>query len=93
MLLDKPSDWLARPLKTHMKYYIWCFERQQWWLAGRSGYTAKLDEAGIYNEAEAIEICLDANRQLHTTVEEAMVPVETARARELSWCHSIRHEI
>lgn len=57
-----------------MKYHIWSFEHNAWWRAARRGYTINLTEAGIYEEAEALEICKGANL-LPGQINEAMVPI------------------
>jgi hypothetical protein len=61
-----------------MKYRIWSNEHRAWWKPARHGYTSLKSQAGIYNEKEAIEICLDANIVLREkeVPKEAMVPVD-----------------
>lgn len=45
-------------------YYIYCAERSHqtayWWRPGRCGYTANLDEAGLYSKADADQILRDS---------------------------------
>lgn len=55
-----------------MQYLIWSFEHNAWWKWARNGYTKTVGAAGVYSQAEACDICVDANR---TGVNEAMVPV------------------
>lgn len=39
------------------EYLIWSNEHRAWWRPKRAGYTARVDEAGIYKADEAITIC------------------------------------
>lgn len=57
-----------------MKYRIWSFQHKLWWRAKSNGYCSDFDCAGIYEQEDAIRICINANH--HSDVEEAMVPVE-----------------
>ena len=57
-----------------MRYRIWSFEHKAWWKPNEHGYTPDYENAGIYQQINAIEICIRANH--HSDVNEAMVPVE-----------------
>lgn len=41
--------------------YIKNLERNQYWKKNKFGYTSDLNEAGLFNTEEVIEICRDAN--------------------------------
>lgn len=51
-------------------YFIWNEERGAWWRPHRRGYTRKLSEAGLYDEAEARQIVAEANKYLAPGVKE-----------------------
>ena len=60
------------------QYRIWSFEHQAWWRPGHAGYTMKQDEAGLYEQNEALDICFNANRfPRSNSVDECMVPIES----------------
>lgn len=42
-------------------WLIWSEEHQSWWRPGRHGYTAQMMAAGLYSEAEAVQISREAN--------------------------------
>ena len=41
-------------------YYIWSNEHRAWWRANHHGYTANIEEAGLYNRKLAMSICKQA---------------------------------
>ncbi len=43
-----------------MKYLIWSNEHSAWWMPRQEGYTTHWLKAGVYTEAEAINICRSA---------------------------------
>ena len=45
-----------------MLWMIYSNEHKGWWRAARRGYTNSVLNAGEYSEAEAREICADANK-------------------------------
>lgn len=51
------------------KYLIWSNEHQLWWRPGHRGYTGYIEEAGRYDQDEAIDIVVKAScdLQLHIT--------------------------
>lgn len=53
-------------------YLIWSYEHDAWWGPGKCGYTRDETKAGRYQEAEAKEICDNAN-QYSATTKECMV--------------------
>lgn len=66
------------------KFYIWSFQHHAWWRPGCNGYTGALNEAGMYSLKDAVEICKQANVNVHPNklnpvigkeMCEAMVPV------------------
>ena len=42
------------------RYLVWSNEQRAWWRPDRRGYTVKLDAAGQYTKAEALDICAHA---------------------------------
>lgn len=56
-----------------MKFFIYCFERNQFWKQSEFGYTSDIQEAGEFTYDRAITICENANKH-SSTVQEAMVP-------------------
>jgi hypothetical protein len=54
------------------EYKIWSIEHNCWRGADFSGYTQNLNEAGIYQESEALSICKTANVVI---TDECMIPV------------------
>lgn len=65
------------------RYVIWSFEHNAWWRPGRMGYTQWLVEAGQYSEAEAQEICVQANQYLPAgQLQETAVLLSDAQAAE-----------
>lgn len=49
------------PPSSHYIFYIWSFEHSAWWRPFFGGYTNNLEDAGIYNLADAQSIVNDAN--------------------------------
>jgi hypothetical protein len=41
-------------------YLIWSNEHGAWWGPGRRGYVRRIENAGRYSHAQAIEICTEA---------------------------------
>jgi hypothetical protein len=41
-------------------YLVWSNDHRRWWAPHRSGYVERIDDAGRYSHAEALEICTDA---------------------------------
>lgn len=41
-------------------YLIWSNEHRGWWGPGRRGYVPRVEQAGRYSEAAALDICTDA---------------------------------
>jgi hypothetical protein len=69
-----------------MMYYIQSYEHQYgdfiaWWGKRRSGYVQCLEDAGLYTEEEAKEICHSAN--LGRDIRERMLPQEEVEAAAL----------
>jgi hypothetical protein len=58
---QEPND-LGPFFMSKTLFLIWSYEHNAWWAPGRSGYTSDLRKAGRYTEAEAQEICLQANQ-------------------------------
>ena len=60
------------------EYLIWSFEHDGWWKPEWKGYTEKLSQAGVYSYAEALKICLNANKyqKENKFPNEAMVPIQ-----------------
>lgn len=54
-------------------FWIWNTERNAWWAPECHGYTNKIEEAGIYSEEKAREICDQANRHSDSP-QDLMVP-------------------
>lgn len=52
-------------------FAIWSNERKAWWRQNRHGYTRDPEEAGLFSEETAQEICNEANL---IEIEEVMVP-------------------
>ena len=44
---------------TH-DYLIWSNEHSGWWRENRCGYAGRIEDAGRYTQAEALEICTNA---------------------------------
>lgn len=57
--------------------------RGQWWRANRSGYTWKLEHAGVYTEREAIGITKHSDRSTMVEVDDDMLERLEARETEL----------
>ena len=79
--LVTPDPDRKRPLVVPEKrYLIWSFEHDAWWAPRSNGYVRDFEEAGIYGEAQALQIVRDANRfsqnrDLVRKPNEALVPV------------------
>lgn len=60
------------------RFYIWDFERNQFWLPAQVGYTSFVNEAGRYPFERAIEIAQDANKYQGTwrKPNTAIIPVK-----------------
>lgn len=58
-----------------MKYRIWSIEHNAWWKPDHNGYTLSIHSAGIYDEAEALDIVEHANQFTADKPNEALVPV------------------
>jgi hypothetical protein len=41
-------------------YLIWSNQHRAWWGPARRGYVNRVEDAGRYSEATALEICTDA---------------------------------
>ena len=41
-------------------WLIWSNEHRAWWRAGGNGYTMQVSQAGLYSEADALDICARA---------------------------------
>lgn len=41
-------------------YLIWSNEHRAWWGPNRSGYVARVEDAGRYSYEQAIDICIAA---------------------------------
>lgn len=41
-------------------YLIWSNEHKAWWGPQRSGYVARVEDAGVYNQTAALQISIDA---------------------------------
>ena len=42
------------------EYLIWSNEHRAWWGPGSAGYRRRVEDAGRYSHAEAIDICTNA---------------------------------
>jgi hypothetical protein len=46
---------------THKLYYhLWSNKHSRWWKPDAMGYTAHIDEAGVYTEEQAVEHVVQA---------------------------------
>ena len=45
---------------TYDDYLIWSHEHGAWWGPNRSGYSQSLSKAGVYSQAEAFHLCIEA---------------------------------
>ena len=41
-------------------WLIWSNEHRAWWRGGGNGYTVQVSQAGLYSEADALDICARA---------------------------------
>jgi hypothetical protein len=48
------------PKRKDNSYLIWSNEHKAWWGPQRSGYVARVEDAGCYNYTAALEICFGA---------------------------------
>lgn len=63
-------------------YLIWSHEHRGWWRGNRTGYSANLWDAGLYDAAEAQEICEQASIGWHAGLPpEVIVPLPENFAR------------
>lgn len=42
-------------------YLIWSYEHDGWWKENSTGYTDDVEQAGLYTEEQASQICNEAN--------------------------------
>ncbi len=56
-----PMQWRDDPLRD--MFVIWSREHHAYWRPGSAGYCAELFGAGLYTQAEAVEICSNAEKQ------------------------------
>ena len=42
------------------EYLVWSHEHSAWWGPDRCGYVRRIEDAGIYSRAEALDICIKA---------------------------------
>jgi len=64
-------------------YYLWNVERRMWWKPSKFGYTNRVEEAGVFKEAEAIQITANANS--HGSIEDLLIPVHAVETLRLEY--------
>lgn len=81
------------PLTPENAFVVWSHKHQQWWRPNQMGYTPRLHDAGVYTEAEALDIqAKSAGNPTYQRSEAmpldralAMHPVEPMRHRTVAW--------
>ena len=81
------------PLSRANAFVVWSHKHQQWWRPNQLGYTDQLHDAGVYTEAEALDIqSASAHGPTHQRSEAmpleralAMHRVEAMRYRSVAW--------
>lgn len=58
-----------------MQYRIFSKKHNRWWKANRCGYTVHENEAGIYSEVEAHQICLQSRMDPDPGNHSVMFPI------------------
>lgn len=62
--LEETADTLTIDPSDDPPVLIWSNEHGSWWKENEAGYTASIDEAGVYTLSQAKEICNAANRNM-----------------------------
>jgi len=67
---------------TILKYLIWSNEHRGWWQQNRHGYTANIQEAGVFSLKAALDIEAEANMHIQEgeAPEEYIVPTNAVAA-------------
>ena len=65
-----------------MTYFVWNFERGQYWRSGHHGYTPKKSEAGRYDIDQALAIVNGGNIAGGDAPEEAMIPADDVNGND-----------
>lgn len=81
------------PLTLENAFVVWSHKHQQWWRPNQMGYTTQLHDAGVYTEAEALDIQARSNANPTSQRSEAMPldraltmhHVEPMRYRSVAW--------